>query len=538
MGSMDTSRIGQFLGWASKATAAADTYNPQSGGFGDLLLGVMSRRQQTQLLPGKVSTVLPIGEAGAATHRIAPERPAPSARAASEAGSSDPQAVKSRGAETSGGKQTSNVKSTSLEDKVGIEETSELAASGETGEPDSEAGDEIDLPSDSSGAAGGETAGDGTDQPSEQTTDQAIAAVIDTQLVADTAPASALDTASVDAVAATTQANGAAGTAPDIEAANCALAPAVPAATTPSTERMTADTAAAANTDTDSETPAETATKVVNQATDAALSMAGETLATEADAAAGVASRQSDRRGEDQAGQFRRAAQPARQRTDAAGAGPAGAAAQSAVPTVARTANGAGLTATSTPPGGVSTLLQPIDPEVAFGNVAGMPMNMHLLQNVARRSDFLANLRQGLQNLPAHDQVALGIQRAARDGGGSISLQLSPSELGRIHVKLDIDDEKNVRANVSVERPATLDLLLRDMKALERALQDAGLKMDQGNLSFSLHRGGEESLAREFGAGGNAGGPFLADVTDEDLPVDVPQAAIIATGDGLVDVQI
>ena len=138
----------------------------------------------------------------------------------------------------------------------------------------------------------------------------------------------------------------------------------------------------------------------------------------------------------------------------------------------------------------------PIGFDTGLGNAAGLSnWNLHLGQNAAlRRGDFVANLRQHLQNLPAHEQVALTIQRSLRDGGGNITLQLSPAELGRIHLKLKIDEENNVQASVVVERPATLELLQRDMKALERALQEAGLKAGPGDLSFSLQGGGPGSF--------------------------------------------
>ena len=551
MGSMDTSRIGQFLGWASKAPTAADTANTHSGnthsgnthsgnthsgGFADLLFGVMSRRQQPQLLPARVSTVLPVGEAGASTHRLAPERPSQNARTSGGAvaanGETQAGSAKNPAARTPPELGASKPLSTT-DDKPGIEEIVDLAPTGET---DAEGGDGIDLQPETEGTVGGE-AGDDNDQSGDQPAEQpAIAAAIEPQNLAaipTTTPATDTETQPTANAAA---AGGAAQAGAD--AADIGLA-ATLATGVPLTDEKKAQGATGALPQTDTETPAETATKVVNQATDAALSIAGETLSTEAEAAAGVATRQSDRRGEDQAGQFRRAAQPTRQRPDTASTGTAGAAAQPAAAALTRAAIPAGIVTTPASSAGLSSTLQPLSLEGGFGAAAGMGWNLNMMQGAAnRRPEFLANLRQHLQNLPTHEQVALGIQRAARDGGGSITMQLSPTELGRIRVKLDIDDEKNVRANVSVERPATLDLLQRDIKALERALQDAGLKMDQGDLSFNLHRGDEESFARAFGGNGQGSGPFEAGNADEDMPAELNQPTIVATGDGLVDVQI
>ena len=538
MGSMDTSRISQFLGWASKATVAADA-PAQSGGFADLLLGVMSRRQQPQLMPAKVSTVLPIGEAGPATHHIAPDRPHHNARTGSDAvtASSDTQTAEAKAAGAKSPTETAAGKpAPATDDKPGIEEVTELAPVGETAETEAESGDECDVQTETGGAAGGDV-GDDSGQPNDQPAEpQIIAAAIEPQIVVATSSATATGGTDAQPIAAAAGTDDAAQAG--VDAADISLA-ATLATGVPLTGEKKAQGAAGALPQTDTETPAETATKVVNQATEATLSMAGETLATEADAAAGVATRQSDRRGEDQAGQFRRAAQPTRQRPDTASTGTAGAAAQPAAAALTRAAIPAGIVTTPASSAGLSSTLQPLSLEGGFGAAAGMGWNLNMMQGAAnRRPEFLANLRQHLQNLPTHEQVALGIQRAARDGGGSITMQLSPTELGRIRVKLDIDDEKNVRANVSVERPATLDLLQRDIKALERALQDAGLKMDQGDLSFNLHRGDEESFARAFGGNGQGSGPFEAGNADEDMPAELNQPTIVATGDGLVDVQI
>ncbi len=199
--------------------------------------------------------------------------------------------------------------------------------------------------------------------------------------------------------------------------------------------------------------------------------------------------------------------------------------------------SGAGAASVSTSEG-----IGAVSFDASSGTLGGVPgWNLHLAQgNAVKRPELVANLRQHLQNLPVHEQVALSIQRSARDGTGSITLQLSPSELGRIHLKLDIDDENNVQASITVERPATLELLQRDSKALERALQDAGLKAGPGDLSFSLQGGDPEAFARDFGSGGGNGsgsGSGAGDGTEEEVAETVP-SSVIATADGYVDVQI
>jgi flagellar hook-length control protein FliK len=164
---------------------------------------------------------------------------------------------------------------------------------------------------------------------------------------------------------------------------------------------------------------------------------------------------------------------------------------------------------------------------------------LHLAQGAAsKRPDFVAQLRQHLQNLPAHEQVAVHLQRAVREGTNKFSIQLSPAELGNIHVKLEIDEEKRVTAAVTVERPSTLELLQRDTKGLERALHNAGLNMEGGDLSFSLGHGDQE-FAQDLRQSGAtvAGGPVLDDDSDG-LQAEAPVAQVMDTAAGVVNLQV
>ena len=104
-------------------------------------------------------------------------------------------------------------------------------------------------------------------------------------------------------------------------------------------------------------------------------------------------------------------------------------------------------------------------------------------------------------------EVAVHIHRAAVKGEERVRIQLHPAELGQIDVRLKLGADGITRALVQVERPETLDLLQRDARGLERALQDAGLKTDSNSLSFSLRDHGQGGLYERYGqTGGFDGG--------------------------------
>lgn len=84
------------------------------------------------------------------------------------------------------------------------------------------------------------------------------------------------------------------------------------------------------------------------------------------------------------------------------------------------------------------------------------------------------------------DLLAAHVQRAYANGRDRISIALLPAELGRIEISLDFDRSGKLSALIAADRPQTLDLLQRDQRGLERALQEAGFKTDSGSLSFNL----------------------------------------------------
>ncbi len=136
----------------------------------------------------------------------------------------------------------------------------------------------------------------------------------------------------------------------------------------------------------------------------------------------------------------------------------------------------------------------------------------------AARGDAAAGLTRagqpGAAASPA-EQIGLQIQRHL-PGGDRITVQLQPRELGSVEVRLEFVDDM-VHARVIVERQETLDLLQRDSRSLERALNDAGLKTDSGSLSFNL-RDGRGDGRGDGSADGHPDGTAAADEPDAGEP--------------------
>jgi flagellar hook-length control protein FliK len=99
----------------------------------------------------------------------------------------------------------------------------------------------------------------------------------------------------------------------------------------------------------------------------------------------------------------------------------------------------------------------------------------------------LAGLPDAAANMGA---LALRIAAKSGDGESEFTVRLDPPELGRIEVTLNINSQGAAQANLTAEKPATLELLQRDAPVLERALKDIGLDL-AGGLSFSLKSDGQ-----------------------------------------------
>jgi flagellar hook-length control protein FliK len=134
------------------------------------------------------------------------------------------------------------------------------------------------------------------------------------------------------------------------------------------------------------------------------------------------------------------------------------------------------------------------------------------------------------------DQIKVNITRAAKAGLDKVTIALRPEELGRIEIKLEMTQDGQVRANVTADNPATLELLQREARGLERALQDAGLNTDASDLEFNLRSEDQDRLAEQRdsrGQGGrnhSAGGdPTLAANENEEV-FDYQRAANLRGG--------
>lgn len=134
--------------------------------------------------------------------------------------------------------------------------------------------------------------------------------------------------------------------------------------------------------------------------------------------------------------------------------------------------------------------------------------------------------------------LAVEIVTRAKDGSRQFEIRLDPPELGRIDVRLDVGKGGDVSTRLTADRQETLDLLQRDSRELERALQSAGLKTGDGDLSFSLRQQTADGSANERAQTQDNARSNLLKEDSEPATVSIEQYQWAARLRGGVDIRI
>ena len=143
--------------------------------------------------------------------------------------------------------------------------------------------------------------------------------------------------------------------------------------------------------------------------------------------------------------------------------------------------------------------------------------------------------RAATPSIPVPQQVAIQFSQALADGAGRISIQLQPESLGRVKVEIELTKDGRLSAVFIAERPETLEMLQRDSRALERALNEAGVRTDADGFSFSLR--GEGRQAQQFNnlPGGSGSDGELDGIESAEL---LTLRAPILNANALLDIQV
>lgn len=140
---------------------------------------------------------------------------------------------------------------------------------------------------------------------------------------------------------------------------------------------------------------------------------------------------------------------------------------------------------------------------------------------------------------PAAEQIAMQITRAADQNIDRMTVHLKPAELGKVTIDLEVGPDNRMLAVISAERSETLDLLQRDSKSLEKALNDAGIETDSGSLEFSLKGDGDMAEnGRDDDGKLHDGAVMLPGDIDATDAHGMPANAPLILPEGRIDIQV
>ena len=95
--------------------------------------------------------------------------------------------------------------------------------------------------------------------------------------------------------------------------------------------------------------------------------------------------------------------------------------------------------------------------------------------------------RPTVASSPAEQVAPVLVSMAhAPDGTQRLTLRLDPPELGHLQIRVERPPDAPAHVDITVEKPETLTLLLRDQPQLQRALDQAGVPPDGRSVTFHI----------------------------------------------------
>lgn len=190
------------------------------------------------------------------------------------------------------------------------------------------------------------------------------------------------------------------------------------------------------------------------------------------------------------------------------------------------------------PPRSAGAVPQAPLPDIAQADLRPASRSLELPSGIQQTSNT-ATVRIG--TLPGQSQptqipamaIALQIARNLQKGINRFDIRLDPPEMGRIDIRMEVRRDGHVMAHLTVEKPETLDLLQRDARALQQALNNAGLDADENSLNFSLHDQNADEDRRDA-----AGSEQSSAGVDDAEPATAPIYNVNLSATGGIDIRV
>ena len=90
------------------------------------------------------------------------------------------------------------------------------------------------------------------------------------------------------------------------------------------------------------------------------------------------------------------------------------------------------------------------------------------------------------QKMSINDQIRVSVEKLKETKSNVINIQLHPAELGKLKITMEVGTEGVSSVKFLVENKDTLELLQKDIKIIEKTIENAGAGSSGTSLSFNL----------------------------------------------------
>jgi flagellar hook-length control protein FliK len=147
-------------------------------------------------------------------------------------------------------------------------------------------------------------------------------------------------------------------------------------------------------------------------------------------------------------------------------------------------------------------------------NMSGMTAGTAATQTASGTPGSFVNYMNSASSAQTTQTIALQIHRNAQTQVDTFRMQLHPTDLGQLEVRLKFSKDGTMKAHLVADKPETLALLQKDSAQLQKMLEQSGLQLDGNALSFDLRQQRDQGTQSAYN---NNGSRAAAGNADDDI---------------------
>ena len=147
-------------------------------------------------------------------------------------------------------------------------------------------------------------------------------------------------------------------------------------------------------------------------------------------------------------------------------------------------------------------------------NTAGMTAGTAATQTASGTPGSFINYMNSASSAQTTQTIALQIHRNAQTQVDTFRMQLHPTDLGQLEVRLKFSKDGTMKAHLVADKPETLALLQKDSAQLQKMLEQSGIQLDGNALSFDLRQQRDQGTQSAYN---NNGSRAAAGNADDDI---------------------